>query len=75
MRLIKLTTLEKKDIAIVADDVVSIEKDDYDWDWEKKYDFAGRPTIIIMKHYSYSVREDFETVCALVEGTGNEKSV
>ena len=72
MRLIKLTTMEKRDIAIVADEVVSIEKDDYDWDLEKKYGFAGRPTNIIMKHYGYTVREDFETVCALVEGTENE---
>lgn len=70
MRLIKLTSIEKRDIAVVADEVVSIERGDYiDWELEKKYGFAGRPTRIIMKNFNYSVREDFETVCALMEGT------
>lgn len=72
MRLIKLTSIEKRDIAIVADKVVSIEKGDYDWELDKRYCFAGRPTRIIMKHFDYSVREDFETVCALVEGANDE---
>lgn len=73
MRLIKLTSIEKRDVAIVADEVVSIEKGDYiDWELEKRYDFAGRPTRIIMKHFNYSVREDFETVCALVKGADDE---
>lgn len=74
MKLIRLTSIEKRDIAIVADEVVSIEKGDYiDWELEKRYGFAGRPTIITMKHSNYkSVREDFETVCALVEGADDE---
>ena len=73
MRLIKLTSIEKRDVAIVADEVVSIERGDYiDWELEKKYGFEGQPTDIIMKHYSYSVREDFETVCALIEGADDE---
>lgn len=73
MRLIKLTSIEKRDIAIVADEVVSIEKGDYiDWTLGERYGFEGRPTRIIMKHCNYSVREDFETVCALVKGAGHE---
>lgn len=69
MRLIKLTSIEKRDIAIAADEIVSIEKGDYiDWELEKRYGFEGQPTRIIMKHFNYSVREDFETVCALVSG-------
>lgn len=73
MRLIKLTSIEKRDIAIVADEVVSIEKGDYiDWTLEERYGFEGQPTRIIMKHCNYSVREDFETVCALVKGAEHE---
>lgn len=73
MRLIKLTSIEKRDIAIIADEIVSIEKGDYiDWELEKQYGFEGQPTRIIMKHFNYSVREDFETVCALVRGVDNE---
>lgn len=73
MRLIKLTSIEKRDIAIVADEVVSIERGDcFDWELKQKYDFAGRPTRIIMKNFNYSVREDFKTVCALVEGANDE---
>lgn len=72
MRLVKLTSIEGRDIAIVADEVVGIGKGDYDWDLEKQYGFGGRPTKILMKHFDYSVREDFETVCALVEGVDDE---
>ena len=71
MRLIKLTSIEKRDIAIVADEVVSIEKGDYDWEMDVQYGL-GRPTRIIMKHLNYSVREDFETVCALMKGADDE---
>ena len=71
MRLIKLTTIENTDIAIAADEVVSIEKGDYDWEMDAQYG-VGRPTRITMKHYDYSVREDFETVCALVGGADDE---
>ena len=71
MRLIKLTTIEKADIAIVADEVVSIEKGDYDWEMDRQYGI-GRPTRILMKHYNYSVREDFDTVCALMAGADDE---
>ena len=73
MRLIKLTSIDKRDVAVVIDEIMSIERGDYiDWELEKKYHFAGRPTRIIMKHFNYSVREDFETVCALVEGVGDD---
>ena len=73
MRLIKLTSIEKRDIAVVADEVVSIERGDYtDWELKEKYGFEGRPTRIVMKHFNYSVREDFETVCALMKGADDE---
>ena len=73
MKLIRLISIEKRDVAVVVDEVVSIERGDYiDWELEKKYGFAGRPTRIIMKNFNYSVREDFETVCALMEGADNE---
>ena len=73
MRLIKLTSIEKRDVAVVADEIIGIERGDYiDWELEEKYGFAGRPTRIIMKNFNYSVREDFETVCALVEGANDE---
>ena len=73
MRLIKLTSIEKRDIAVVADEVMSIERGDYlDWELEHRYNFTGRPTRIIMKQFNYSVREDFETVCALMKGTSDE---
>lgn len=72
MRLIKLTTIEKADIAIVVDEIISIEKGDYDWEMEKQYGFAGRPTRILTKHCNYSVREDFDTVYTLIEGADDE---
>ena len=73
MKLIKMTTLEKRDIAVVADEVISIEKGDYlDWELEQKYDFRQRPTRVILKHHNYAVREDFETVYALMKGVDDE---
>ena len=73
MKLIKMTTLEKRDIAVVADEVISIEKGDYlDWELEQKYNFRQRPTRVVLKHGNYVVREDFETVYALVKGADDE---
>ena len=73
MKLIRLTAIEGRAIAIVPNEIMSIEKGDYiDWELEKKYGFAGRPTRIIMKNFNYSVREDFETVCALMEGVDDD---
>ena len=73
MRLIKLTSIEGRDIAIAADEVMSIERGDYtDWEMEKMYGFVGRPTGITTKRFNYSVREDFETVYALMKGTDDE---
>ena len=73
MRLIRLTSLEKRDIAVAVDEVISIERGDYiSWELKKKYDFDDRPTRIVLKDHNYTVREDFETVCALMEGAGNE---
>ena len=74
MRLIKLTSIEKRDIAVVADEVVSIERGDYiDLELMKKYGFRGRTTIVILKHHNYAVREDFETVCALMKGASDDR--
>lgn len=70
MKLIRLTSIENRDIAVVADKVISIEKGNY-LGWEK-YGFGGRPTRIVMFHHSYDVREDFDTVYALIEGTDND---
>lgn len=68
MRLIKLTSIEGRDIAIVANDVMYLERGDYLRNSGlEKYGFQGRPTRVIMKNFNYSVREDFETVCTLVE--------
>ena len=72
MRLIKLTSIEKRDVAIVADEVVSIERGDYVSRFEREYNFDGCPTRVILKNGKYTIREDFETVCALVEGADNE---
>ena len=73
MKLIRLTSLEKRDIAVAADEVISIEKGDYlDWELEQKYGFRQRPTRVILKHHNYAVREDFETVCMLIEGADDE---
>ena len=75
MKLIRLTSIEKRAIAIVADEVLSIEKGDYlDFALEQKYNFRERPTRVLLKHYNYVyvVREDFETVYALMKGVDDE---
>lgn len=73
MKLIRLTSLEKRDIAVAVDEVISIEKGDYlDWELEREYDFWERPTRIVLKHHNYAVREDFETVYALMKGADDE---
>lgn len=73
MKLIRLTTLEKRDIAVAADEVISIEKGDYlDWELEQKYNFSERPTKVVLKHGNYIVREDFNTVYTLMKGADND---
>ena len=72
MRLIELTSIEKRQIAICVNEIVSIERGDYVPSFEREYNFSGCPTRVILKNGKYTVREDFETVCALVEGADNE---
>ena len=75
MKLIKLTSLEKRDIAIVVDEIMSVEKGDYISEYNRdgyEYSFNGCPTRVFLKNFKYSVREDFETVCMLIEGADDD---
>ena len=67
MILIRLTTIEGRAIAIVPSEIVSIEKGNF----INKFGFRGVPTKVILKLLNYTVREDFDTVCKLIEGTDN----
>ena len=75
MKLIRLTSIENRKIAIVVDEIMSVERGDYiseyDRDWSE-YGFNGCPTRVFLKNFKYSVREDFETVCMLIEGADDE---
>lgn len=72
MRLIKLTSIEKRRIAICVNEIVSIERGDYVSRFEREYDFDGCPTRIILKNGKYTVREDFDVVCNLIQGVDDE---
>ncbi len=72
MKLIELTSIEKRRIAICINEIVSIERGDYVSSFEREYGFSGCPTRVFLKNGKYTVREDFKTVCALVEGADNE---
>ena len=75
MKLIRLTSIANRNIAIVVDEIMSVEKGDYISEYDKdgrEYGFNGCPTNIFLKNFKYSVREDFETVCMLIEGADNE---
>lgn len=75
MRLIKLTSIENRKIAIVVDEIMSVEKGDYISEYDRDgraYSFNGCPTRVMLKQFNYSVREDFETVCMLIEGADDE---
>lgn len=72
MKLIKLKTIEGRTVAIALSEIMSIEEGDYMARWENNYGFSGEPTRVILKQFNYTVKEDFDTVCKLIEGAGNE---
>jgi hypothetical protein len=75
MKLIRLTSIENRKIAIVVDEIMSVEKGDYISEHDRdgrEYGFSGCPTRVFLKNFKYSVREDFETVCMLIEGADDE---
>ena len=72
MRLIELTSIEKRRIAVCVNEIVSIERGDYVSRFERVYDFDGYPTRIILKNGKYTVREDFDMVCDLIKGADDE---
>lgn len=74
MKLIRLTSIENRKIAIVVNEIMSIERGDYisEYDKDGEYGFNGYPTRIFLKNFKYSVREDFETVCMLIEGADDD---
>lgn len=76
MKLIRLTAIEGRAIAIVLSEIMSIEKGDYISEYDRdgrEYGFNGCPTRVFLKNFKYSVREDFDTVCKLIEGADNER--
>lgn len=72
MRLIELTSIEKRRIAVCVNEIVSVERGDYVSRFEREYGFGGCPTRIILKNGKYTVREDFDVVCGLIEGAEDE---
>ena len=74
MRLIELTSIEKRRIAVCVNEIVSIERGDYVPSFEREYDFDGCPTRVNLKNDKYTVREDFDVVCNLIKGVNNEMS-
>ena len=72
MKLIRLTTIEGRAIAIAPSEIVSIEKGGSMEGWNYGYHFKGTPTKVILKQLTYSVEEDFDTVRKLIEGANNE---
>lgn len=72
MRLIELTSIEKRRIAVCVNEIVSIERGDYESYFEQEYGFDGCPTRVNLKNGKYTVREDFDVVCSLIKGTNNE---
>lgn len=67
MKLIRLTAIEGRAIAIAPSEIVSIEKGDFMEGWDKGHHFRGAPTRVILKLFNYSVEEDFDTVRKLIE--------
>lgn len=74
MRLIELTSIERRRIAVCVNEIVSIERGDYISRFERDYDFDGCPTRIILKNGKYTVREDFDVVCDLMKGADDESN-
>ena len=75
MRLIELTSIEKRRIAVCVNEIVSIERGDYESSYEREYDFGGCPTRVNLKSGKYTVREDFDVVCDLIKGADNETAM
>ena len=74
MRLIKLTSIEKRQIAVCVNEIVSVERGDYVSSFEREYGFSGCPTIVNLKNGKYTVRENFDVVCSLIKGVDDEIS-
>lgn len=72
MRLIELTSIEKRRIVVCVNEIVSIERGDYVSRFGREYDFDGCPTRIILKNGKYTVREDFDVVCGLIQGVDDD---
>ena len=72
MKLIRLTTIERRAIAVARNEIVSIEKGDFMEEWDNEYRFRGAPTRVILKQFSYTVEEDFDTVRKLIEGADDD---
>jgi hypothetical protein len=68
MRLIELTSIEKRRIAVCVNEIVSIERGDY----MSSYGLNGCPTIINLTNGKYTVREDFDMVCDLIKGVDDD---
>ena len=72
MKLIRLTAIEGRAIAIAPSEIVSIEKGDFMEGWDNGHRFRGAPTRVILKQLNYSVEEDFDTVRKLIGGADDE---
>ena len=72
MRLIKLTSIEKRRIAVCVNEIVSVERGDYESSFEREYGFGGCPTKVNLKNGKYTVREDFDVVCGLIKGADDD---
>ena len=72
MRLVELTSIEKRRIAVCVNEIVSVERGDYVSSFEREYGFSGCPTIVNLKNGKYTVRENFDVVCSLIKGVDNE---
>ena len=68
MRLIELTSIEKRRIAVCINEIVSVECGNY----ESGYGLNGRPTIVNLKNDKYTVRENFDVVCGLIRGADDD---
>ena len=72
MRLIELTSIEKRRIAVCVNEIVSVERGDYEPIFAREYGFDACPTRVNLKNGKYIVREDFDVVCDLIKGAEDE---
>lgn len=70
MRLIELTSIERRRIAVCVNEIVSIERGDY----MNSYGLNRCPTIINLTNGKYTVREDFDVVCNLIQGVDDDSN-